>query len=496
MTIRNYITGLPVLMLAGALIGCGGGGGSVNEPDLQPPPEPPTATIGLSGLVSKFGPNYSSITIGGQVFDTTSQSLDVTINDQPASLSELRVGNIVEVSASASNNSGSASARSIRQQDELKGPISSGSIDLINQVFVVLGQTIQVSSSTLFDDNISPRSLDGLAAGDIVEISGMANADGVVIATRIEKKIEAVIYEVRGTVANLDVASSTFSLNALTVDYSSASLRDLPGGSLQDGLIVEAKGVNVDANGTLIATEVEGKSPSFSGDNGDRTEIEGYVTRFVSPADFDVAGLPVSAGPQTEYERGSEADLGLNARLEAKGALNADGVLIASKIEFKTGDDQADVEIEATIDSIDSAQNQLIVLGIPVTVDARTRLEDSSDADLEPFNLSDFNPGDYVEVRGYEDPVGSGNVTALRIERDDSDDDTELQGVVESVNRPSLTILGVTINTSSSTQFEGFNDERLSADQFFDRVAPGQVVKAEGRPNAGGIDAEEVEFED
>lgn len=498
MMYKTFLSALTLTLFTTGLAGCGGGGGeTAPAADGTPPPtpSPPTAITG-SGLVSKFGPNFSSITVGGQEFDTTGANLSVTVDGQPSTIRELRVGNRVDVRGSSNGDNTSASATSITQRDDLKGPISAGSIDLTNQIFVVLGQTVQVSGSTLFDDSISPASLEGLSDGDVVEVSGLSDADGVIVATRVELQNNGSLFEVYGVVSALDSAAATFRINDLTVDYSGAALRDLPGGMLANGLLVEVKGMTIDANGVFIATEVDGENEGFDGDNGDLAEIEGYITRFASPADFDIAGRPVSTTAQTVYERGSEADLALNVRLEAEGDLDANGVLVARKIEFKVGDDQADVEISARVDSVDAAQNRIVVLGITVNIVPNTRMEDDSDAELESFNIGDLNPGDYVEMRGFEDPIGSRNVTAVRLEREDADDEVELQGAVESVNRPMLSILGVTINTYASTEFEGLNDERLSADQFFTRVSPGQLVKAEGQSNGNAIDAEEVEFED
>ncbi|MGH8241275.1 MAG: DUF5666 domain-containing protein, partial [Steroidobacteraceae bacterium] len=54
------------------------------------------------------------------------------------------------------------------------------------------------SSSSSFDDNIPGASLAGLAAGDIVEVSGMRRADGDIQATRIEAKPAGTVCEVTG----------------------------------------------------------------------------------------------------------------------------------------------------------------------------------------------------------------------------------------------------------------------------------------------------------
>ena len=141
----------------------------------------------------------------------------------------------------------------------------------------------------------------------------------------------------------------------------------------------------------------------------------------------------------------------------------------------------------------------LTVLGVDIRVDAQTRLEDKSDADLEPFNLSDIDVGDYVEVRGAVDPSGA-DILALILEREDIPDvpgeDTELRAFVDAVNRPLLTVAGVTVNTLGA-QFRNVNDQPISADAFFAAVQAGDLVDADGTETGlASMDADEISLED
>ena len=70
-----------------------------------------------------------------------------------------------------------------------------------------MGQTVLVDADTSFDDNIPGASLAGLAAGDIVEVSGMRRADGDIQATRIEGKPAGTVFEVTGVAAAVDTAA-------------------------------------------------------------------------------------------------------------------------------------------------------------------------------------------------------------------------------------------------------------------------------------------------
>ena len=140
--------------------------------------------------------------------------------------------------------------------------------------------------------------------------------------------------------------------------------------------------------------------------------------------------------------------------------------------------------------------NTVVVLGITVTVDDLTRLEDKSNADVDPLTLADISAGDYLEIRGDEMPAGSGEVLATIFEREDPDTEASLQGFVESINEPSFTILGVTINTSGATVYRDANDNVLTVNEFFNQLMIGSLVKAEGAEVSDmTIAATEVEFE-
>ncbi|MDH3532458.1 MAG: DUF5666 domain-containing protein, partial [Gammaproteobacteria bacterium] len=237
--------------------------------------------------------------------------------------------------------------------------------------------------------------------------------------------------------------------------------------------------------GELVATRVEFKGVDF-GEDGDRGELEGFITRFVSATDFDVEGITVTTNAQTSFENGTSADLALNRKVEVEGDINASGVLVATNVEIKAS---GFIRIESLVEA--KASNQLTVLGIVVTVDAATRIEDKSSAGLEPFSLADIDVGNYVEIRGFEDSNG---VVATRLEREDFDGDVALRGFVDSVSEPDFTILGANVMTVGATQFRDVTGTTMPAADFFAQ-AEGALVEATGTLNGATIVASEVQFE-
>ena len=479
-----------ILSALGALTlaGCSSSS-SDNGVSPPPPPPPPTGGIGRTGIA--IGPisTFGSVVVNGVRYDTASASF--TINDAAGVESDLSVGQIVVVKGEIDSNGTTGTANEVIFDDSVKGPVQS--IDLVGNTMVVLGQRVVVTADTSFDDGISPASLEGLTVGDIVEVSGLPDANGNIVATRIEDKPAGTPFEVHGNVSSLDTVNFRFNINALVVDYSGATLDNFPGGQISEGDFVEARGTALGAAGELIATSVELENALDDAQNGDRIEIEGFITRFVSPTDFDVSGFPVTTSANTVYEGGDETDLGLNIKVEVEGDLNALGVLVAEEVDIRRA---KAVRATATSDSVDAAAGSVVLLGITVTTDELTRFEDKSNANVEPLTINDIAAGDYVEVRGDEFPAASGNIRAAIFEREDPDPDTELQGFVESISDPSLTILGVTIETNGATVFRDENDLVISSTEFFNRLAVGDLVEAQGTESSDTvITAEEVEFE-
>ena len=471
------------------VVACGGGGGGetavIAGIDGTGAPSPAAATTSL-GTISAFG----SVVVNGVRFETDSS--EFLIDGVSGTQADLAVGDVVLVTGSLSDGDDSTgTADSVIFDDAVEGPVES--VDTAGNSLVVLGQTVRVSANTTFDDSFADPSLAGIAAGDIVEVSGLRASDGSIEATRIEPKPAGGEFETTGTVENLDSTAMTFNITGLVVDFSAAMINDFNSGAVANGDLVEAKGLMLGAAGELIATRVEFKGGQLTPDPGIRIEIEGFITRFASADDFDVAGFPVTIAASTVFEFGLAPDLGLDIKVEVEGTVNADGVLVATKISIRQS---SAVRLAARVDSVDAVNDSFVALGITISANALTRMEDKSDQDEFAFSVDDLVAGDYVEVRGVEFPAGSGAIVASRIERDDPETETELQGFVQSIAEPAFQILGVQVTTGGTTTFADAADNSLSAAAFFGGLAVGSLVKAQGIEVADqAIAADEVEFE-
>jgi len=470
-------------LLAAGMVACGGGGGDGGTGSGGNTGGPRPGGIDGVGRATGAITGFGSIIVNGVKFSTTSATF--RIEDSPGSESELEVGDVVEIEGRISDDGTTGTASVVSFNDSVEGPVSD--VSLATSTLVVLGQTVRVTGTTVFDDAFATPSLAGIQAGDVVEVSGFPDAGGAIVATRVEPKPAGGTYELFGVVSGLDANARRFSLSTTVVDYASATLSD---GSPSNGACVEVKG-NAFASGVLTATRVEVKACNGTVASGDRGEVEGIITRFASATDFSIGTRSITTGATTTYEGGTSADLRLNVKVEAEGSFNAAGVLVAKKVEFKK---ETSARLLGTVDAINTANSSVTIFGVTVLTNAGTSYEDKSAADQRPFGFAHLRTGDYLEVRGFEEAAAR-TMTAVLVEREDADARRELQGTATSVAQPNLAVLGVSVTTTGATQYRDTNDNAISAATFFSQ-ANNRLVKVRGSWSGSAFTATEAELED
>jgi hypothetical protein len=450
---------------------CGGGGGDTSGGQSLPTNQPPSANsastkaVIVTGAIDGFG----SVIVNGVHYDTS--KAEVRIEDRVGTVAELKVGQVVRVEAQV-DDKGAASAKLIEQHRLLQGTVQS--VNAAAGTITVAGQVVKVDDDTSFDDSIAQGSVAGIAVGDRIEVHGFSGSNGQARATRIEKADAGDLeVEAKGLVSSHDVANKRFSVGTLKVDYSTATLDGFGTAGIRDGDFVEVKGRELLADGTLKATRVH-KEDGVDGQSGTEAEVEGLITRFVSATDFDVAGQKVTTTSATTYSGGAAADLKLDAKVEAEGKVDASGTLVAAKIVFKR---TSSVRLAASVEGVDATAGTVKALGLTIVVGAETRKEDK-ESHNQFFALGDLHAGDWIDVRGYPDPAGSGKIIATRLEREDAQDASELRGRAESLVAPRFKIAGVNIETTTATKFED-GDQDIDSATFFAR-ASGLVVDVRG----------------
>jgi hypothetical protein len=430
---------------------------------------PVASSVTSVGTITGFG----SVFVDGVEYGTS--AAQIRLDDQAGTESQLRVGQVVTVRGTLDPSGTTGTASEITFVADVKGPV--GQVDLAAGRFTVVGQTVRVTGATLFDDSIAE--LAGLTAGAVVQVSGFTSAAGEVVASRIDPSASTE-QQVKGTVQSLDAAGRTFRINTLTVDYSGATVN----GTLANTASVIVRGNVVSATGVLVASRVQatGGSGPAANDNG---RIEGLITSYTSNADFAVNGQRVITDASTQFSL-QGLTLAVDLPVKVRGTFNADGVLVASRVEARQN---ALGMIRGTVDAVSTANNTLTVLGVGVATSATTSFEDRSQERIRQFGLSDVRAGDYVEIRG----IGgtSTGVTATLVQRTRPENHVHVQGVPANVAEPTFTVLGVQVMVNAQTHFAGPGGQARGREQFFNQPGSG-FVEVRGTVNGGVLVADQV----
>ncbi len=451
-----------------ALAACGGGGGSSGG----------IGGTGGGGGIGGTGIAYGTITAFGSVwvngveYDTSNTIFKTDDNPNGGGRQDdLRVGMVARVDGSISGKT----AATITEDDSVKG--------LVEQVIdanrmVVMGQTLQIDSTTRFDNGVVP------VAGDRVEVHGLIAGDGVIAAGYIEKKTTAPTppFAVKGIAKNQDGASQTFQVGTLTVQYAGADIGDMPTGSW-NGLQVDIKGSScggvAPVCGTLVATKVEPAGANVS--SASQAEIEGVIVALTADG-FTIGNQPVVTTANTRYEGGVAGDLIVGTKVEAEGSIS-NGVLTATKVSFRDA-----VKIEGDVASVNGGT--LTISGLPgVTVNVTTITE------LKDVTLGGLAAGQHLRIRG---KLGAGNsMVATRLELRSADTDVELQAPAQAITpETSIRLLGVDISTAGVSQYRDLTDAAITRSAFFAAARVNGLIKANGTRSGATVTWTELELED
>ena len=308
--------------------GCGGGGGG----NLAGGGIGGTG-ITASGTINAFG----SIFVNGIEFETAGARRDVdgeiSLSNGSDDAAVLGIGMVVTIAGTLNDDGMSGTAETIQYDEAVQGPVQDPiiAVDPLTRRFTVLGISVTMQKDNTAFSNVT---FDTLHTDDLVNVSGFFDANGTLLATRMERK-DGVEVEVKGTVTGLDGAAFT-----LTVDYSAplttymvdVTAAKLPAGGLADNQHVEVKGTLT--GNAIEAASVELKSEGF--DDTENASIEGIVSDFIDTGDFRVAGQRVNASVAEFNPAVLVGNLMDGTEVEVVGPIQG-GILMASRVE--AGDD-------------------------------------------------------------------------------------------------------------------------------------------------------------
>jgi Domain of unknown function (DUF5666) len=448
-------------------------GGTFDVAGIQGSGSPtPAAAV---GPIAAFG----SVFVNGVEYITS--NAQIVIDHQAGTEAQLHAGQVVAVKGTVNADGVTGTATEVSFGGDVQGPATQ--IDLAANTLIVLGQTVRVTGSTLFDDSLQPGDLTSLQTGSLIEVSGFSNAVGEIVASRVDLKSAGATLQVKGLIEALNTTTHTFRINALTVDYSTSAA--MP--ALANGSVVEVQGMTVTSAGVLVATHVE-VVHGFDTAVNQRLDIDGVITRFTSATNFVLQGQNVTTDASTQFVLHG-VTLGVDVEVDVLGTVNASGTLVAKKVEAKP---KSLSLVRGLVDSVTAAGTTLTVLGVNIATSASTVLDDKSSQHLKLFRLTDLRAGDYVEVHGTE--VQSGMLSASTLQRDNAENRSYLQGTAVNVVAPSLTVLGVTVITNAQTHFQGPGGSASGAVNFFSQAAS-HVVTVRGSFSGTVLTADQVRIE-
>ncbi len=406
------------------------------------------AGIGGSGYISTGTiTSFGSVFVNGVEFETTASTFEIE-DDVSLTQTDLRIGMVVEVTGSINADGMTGTATHIKYGDDLEGPVTSiNVIDLHTIQLSIFGNAVMVSEvSTTFENTTFAE----IVVGNVLEVSGFYDQNNVLQASYIEFKSAssntASVFEVKGMISDLN--ANDFLIQGIAVNADTAVLDGLPDNGLQNGLLVEVKGVLV--NNIIVATSIDSED-SFS--EGGTVEIEGIITRYVDDSDFDVNEQRVDASSASLSPAGLVLEEGV--KVEAEGQL-VNGVFIASAVEAREGSASVSAKISEVFLATDSftvevLTDQLVTVKLTTATSVKDEMSTDDELKLSVF-LENLSAGDFVVVKGIES--ASDTITATEVKRESELKATELQGIVTDESINDFTVLGVVFPVVAETTYD------------------------------------------
>ena len=290
----------------------------------------------------------------------------VRFNDDTASVSDddgndmrgkLKLGMFATIKGSLDDGI-SGTASSVVVGGELQGPIE-GTPDLGAKTFVVLGQTVEVTGSTIFDTSLT-NGFASLATATVVEVHGVLNpVSNRLQATFIERKTSPSSYKIQGLVKNLDAVGKKFDIGPIRINYSTT--QDVRVNPANNMLVRVRLQPQTPAPSEWVATRV--RAPESNTEDHDEAEIEGTIASFASTATFSVNGIAVDASGAS-FPKGS-VGLAVGTRVEVKGSIR-NSVLVATRGKLEDDDDvnKMEFELHGTVSGLTATS--FVVRGVTV----------------------------------------------------------------------------------------------------------------------------------
>ncbi len=341
------------------------------------------------------------------------------------------------------------------------------------------------SDTRIVDETGSAFAFADLATGIHVEVVGISQADGTIIAraVRIEREQRRRVV-LRGEIVaksgqTVTIGETKFSVTGETEIYGEHGAR-LSFDDLQVGFFALAQLEKV-GDGSLTAVRIKVKRPY----EDDDVKVTGHV-RAVSSTSITVHGhtFVVTENTVIEDRKGDEitiAEIEVGMLAQVEGEFDESGSLVATEIKVRLYLHH-EGRMAGLVTTIEDGLIAVNGITFRVTTDTMLRGAESH---------LDVSVG--VRVLVHFRVLGDGTRLALRIRvTGETDSDAELRGVIGEIAGDAVVVAGVEVKVTATTQIKDRDGETASKAA----LEIGQSVEVEGVTEAGGILASKVEVED
>ena len=216
----------------------------------------------------------------------------------------------------------------------------------------------------------------------------------------------------------------------------------------------------------------KGKDDSRAGAPAASVEIEGIVATVTGACPtktVTVGTRSFATSASTVYDGGTCAELVATAVVEAKATTQADGTLLATKVEFEEANEDSLTHVEGTVATITGT-----CPAITVVVTGQPSVATSATTQFRKGACADVQPGTRVEMRGTLQADGTVTATRVDIKKSEEGDDedrnphdgpgpfdgtvSELRGICPTAT---FNLKGMEIVTGAATTYTGGTCETL-----------------------------------
>lgn len=349
---------------------------------------------------------------------------------------------------------------------------------------IVNGVRYDDSAATVVDDDDNSSSSSSLAIGQVVEIRGSVNSDGVTGTASSIGYYSAL----KGPVTAVNVGAGTVTVFGQVVNVTATTLfEDVSGlAALAVGNVIEVYGLPA-AGGAITATRIEREATTISAFGGEY-RIRGVVSGTVATAPgvrFTVGTVTVQVTDtaDTNVVRGTITD-GVFVKVRLAKTEISPNTYTATRVRVKERVYESGVskaEVQGLISEFTSSSAAFKVNGYPVQLGTTVTYEDGAVGDL----ANDVR----IEAKGV---VTNGVLVISKVEFDDESNDGGADGSdapYEFFGVATCTACG---STTGSFEVRGVTVQYDATTRFEDSLTPGTLngarveVKAIAQSGSGG----------